>query len=53
MESNLRSLTSLCVVRIKDSLELIIVSDFIRMLSEISAKVRIAKYCKEVGITSP
>ena len=35
----------------KDGLELIIASDFIRMLGEMSAKVKIAKYCKEAGTT--
>ena len=51
IESNLRSLKSLYIVRIKDGLELIIALDFIRILSKISAKVKIAKYCKEVGTT--
>ena len=53
MESNLRSPKSLCAVRIKDGLKLIIALDFIRMLGKISAKVKIAKYCKEVGTTPP
>ena len=53
IESNLRSSKSLCAVRIKDGLKLIIALDFIRMLGKISAKVKIAKYYKEVGTTPP
>ena len=53
VESNLRSPKSLCAVRMKDGLELMIASDFIRMLGEMSAKVKIAKYCKEAGTTPP
>ena len=52
-ESNLKSPTSLCAVRMKTGLELMIASDFIRMLGEMSAKIRIANYCKKVGTTPP